>query len=112
MADGRRSIVRHWLASGLAQTVTAEPLPAASVGYGAGVFAVRGNLLIYAAKDKRLHGLDLNTGEQWPITPAYEGIAAPVISPCGQFVAFIIEEKSCGNVLLCDVRGKSLPMPS
>jgi acetyl esterase/lipase len=118
IADGRRSIVRQSLATGLAQSVTAEPLPAGTVGYGGALYAVRGDVLIYAAKDKaakgakggQLHGLNLTTGEQWPITPAYEGVAAPAISPCGQFVAFLCEQDKHCNVLLCDVRGKTLPI--
>ncbi len=109
-ADGRRSLVRQSLATGLAQSVTAEPLPAGTVGYGGAIYAVRGDVLIYAAKDKKLYGLDLNTGEQWPITPAYEGVAAPAFSPCGQFVAFLCEQDKHCNVLLCDVRGQTLPI--
>src|SRR6185436_12129617 len=64
-ADGRRRIVRQSLTTGLAQTITTEPAPAGSVGYGGAIFAVRGKVLVYAAKDICLHGLDLTTGEQW-----------------------------------------------
>lgn len=114
-ADGRRSIVRQSLATGLAQSVTAEPLPAGTVGYGGAIYAVRGDILIYAAKDNaakggRLHGLNLTTGEQWPITPAYEGVAAPALSPCGWYVAFLCEQDKHCNVLVCDVYGKTLPI--
>src|SRR5689334_11195644 len=109
-ADGRRSIARQSLATGLAQTITTEPAPAGSVGYGGAIFAVRGNVLIYAAKDAGLHGIDLTTGEQWKVTPAYEGVAAPTISPCGKFVAFLCEQDSQCNVLLTDVRGQTLPI--
>jgi len=111
-ADGRRSIVRQSLTTGLAQTLTTEPLPAGSVGYGGAIFAVRGQVLIYAAKDSRLHGIDLTTGEQWAVTPTYEGVAAPAISPCGQFVAFLCEQEGKCNVLLtaARARGKTLPV--
>ena len=109
-ADGKRSIVRHSLATGLAEPVTTEPLPAGGVGYGNAFFAVRESLLVYAAKDNRLHGLDLTTGEQWPITPPCEGVAAPAISPCGQFVACLCEQGGRCNVLLIDVRGQGLPL--
>lgn len=114
-ADGRRSIVRQSLATGLAQAVTAEPSPAGTVGYGGAIYAVRGTVLIYAAKDKtakggQLHGLDLTSGEQWPITPIYEGVAAPTFSPCGHYVAFLCEQGKRCNVLLCDVRGQTLPI--
>jgi len=111
-ADGRRSIVRQSLTTGLAQTLTTEPLPAGSVGYGGAIFAVRGHVLIYAAKDMRLHGIDLTTGDQWKVTPAYEGVAAPSISPCGKFVAFLSEQDGKCNVLLtaARVRGQTLPV--
>lgn len=109
-ADGKRSLIRQTLTTGLAQVVTTEPMPAGGVGYGNGFFAVRGATLIYSAKGGTLQGLDLNTGEQWTVTPEYEGVAAPTISPCGQFVAFLAESRRTCNVLLCDVRGRTLPI--
>jgi dipeptidyl aminopeptidase/acylaminoacyl peptidase len=109
-ADGKRAIVRHTLSTGLAQVLTTDPAPAGGIGYGGGVFAVHEDRLVFAAKDGRLHGLNLVTGEQWPISPTYEGVAAPVISPDGQWVAFLTEGDRCCNVLLCDVRGKTLPV--
>jgi len=110
LADGRRSLVRQSTVTGLAQPVTTEPLPAGGVGYGAAIFAVQRDVLVYAAKDGRLHGISLTTGEQWPISPAYEGVAAPAVSPCGRFVAFLCEQAGQCNVLLADVRGRDLPV--
>ena len=110
LADGRRSVVRQSVATGLAQAITTEPAPKGGVGYGGGIFAVRGNLLVYAAKDGRLHAVDLKSGEQWPVTPAYEGVAAPSFSPCGRYVAFLSEQDGKCNVLLTESRGKSLPV--
>jgi dipeptidyl aminopeptidase/acylaminoacyl peptidase len=109
-ADGKRAIVRHTLSTGLAQTLTTDPAPSGGVGYGGGLFAVHDDLLVYAAKDGRLHAMDAHTGEQWPVSPKYEGVAAPVISPDGQYVAFLAEGDRACNVLLCDVRGKTLPV--
>ncbi|HRF47807.1 MAG TPA: S9 family peptidase [Anaerolineales bacterium] len=108
--DGRRSLVRQTLATGLVETVTAEPTPAGSVGYGAGLFAVQGDTLVYAAKGGTLVGLDLRSGAQWTLTPEYPGVAAPTISPCGQYVAFLAESGERCNVLLVDIRGKTLPV--
>ena len=110
LADGRRRIVRQSMSTGLDQVVATEPEPAGRVGYGGALFAVRGDMLAYAAKDGRLHGIDLTTGEQWAITPAGEGVAAPAISPCGRFIAYLCEQDGKCNVLLVDVRGRSLPV--
>src|SRR5205823_3946663 len=100
--DGRRSVVRQEAGSGLAVSVTSEPAPKGGVGYGGGSFAVRGKALVYAAKDGRLYAVELSTGEERAITPAYEGVAAPQISPCGTFVAFLCEEGGRCNVLLVE----------
>lgn len=109
LADGRRSLIRQWLAGGLAEPLTTEPGPAGGVGYGGGIFAQHGDLLVYAARTK-LVGLDTRTGEQWDVSPAYEGVAAPVCSPCGRYVAFLAEQNNRANVLLVDVRGQQLPV--
>lgn len=110
MADGRRTIVRQSLASGLAQVVATEPAPAGTVGYGGGVFAVHRDSLVYAGKDCRLWAIDLSSGQQWAVTPAFEGLASPSISPDGRFVAFVVELDRHADVLLADLRGSSLPV--
>lgn len=109
-ADGRRSIVRQSLKTGLAESVTTEPRPAGGVGYGGGVFTVRGETLVFAAGDGRLRTIDLASGEDHAVTPAYEGVAAPSISPCGRFVAFLCEQDGRCNVLIADLRGGVLPI--
>ncbi len=109
-ADGRRSIIRQSLTTGLAQPVTAEPAPSGGVGYGGGLFAVQGELLVYAGKGGRLHALDLTSGRQWPISPAYEGVAAPAIAPGGRYVAFLAEQDGRCNVLLADTAAEYLPV--
>ena len=68
-ADGRRSIVRQSAATGLASVITTEPMPKGGIGYGGGIFHVRGSCLVYAAEDGRLHQVDLQTGRQQAITP-------------------------------------------
>src|SRR5688572_7600392 len=109
-ADGVRHIYRHLLDSGLAQAITTEPSPSGGVGYGGGVFAVQGTNVVYAAKGGRLIGLDTQFGIQIPLTPTFEGVAAPTISPCGHFVAFIAEHDGHGNVLLADTGALHLPV--
>jgi len=109
-ADGRKAIYRQALGTGLSQAVTTEPPPSGGVGYGGALYAVRDNVLIYAGRDGRLHGLNLTTGEQWAVTPTYEGVAGPAFSPDGRFVAFLAEQDGRCNVLLVDVRGATLPV--
>ena len=89
-SDGRRSLIRQDLLSGLAEVISAEPAPAGNVGYGGGTYAVRGSTLVYASGG-RLIAVDLDTGAQRTLTSAYEGLAAPALSPCGRFAAFVIE---------------------
>lgn len=108
-ADGRRSLIRQDLASGLVETISAEPAPRANVGYGGGTFAVRGGLLVYAAGGQ-LVALHLDTGTQKAVTPRYEGLAAPALSPCGRFAAFVIEHEGHAEVLLVDTDGAALPV--
>lgn len=109
-ADGRRGILRQSLATGLGETLTAEPRPSGGIGYGGAMFAVRGDTLVYAGGDGRLHRVDLVRGAQRALTPAYEGVAAPSISPCGRFVAFLSEQDGHCNALLADLRGPTLPV--
>ena len=104
-ADGRSSIYRQD-ANGLAQALTTEPMPSGGIGYGGGTFAVRGDLLVFAARDGRLYGLDLKTGRQRPLTPTFEGVAAPAISPDGRLVAFLAEADGACNVLLVAANGE------
>src|SRR5207247_9740503 len=77
LADGRRSIVRQSVATGLAQAITTEPAPKGGVSYGGGRFAARGDTLDYAAKDGRLHAGGPLSGAAWPGTPADQGLAPP-----------------------------------
>lgn len=109
-ADGRRSIVRQSLVTGFSESVTAEPRPAGGVGYGGGHFTVQGKIIVYATVDGRLYAIDLGSGAQQAITPAYEGVAAPTISPCGRFVAFLCEQDGHCNVLATEIGGGTLPV--
>jgi dipeptidyl aminopeptidase/acylaminoacyl peptidase len=108
-ADGRSNIYRQD-ASGLAQALTTEPAPSGGIGYGGGTYAVQGAFLAFAGKDGRLYGLDLNSGRQWPLSPTFEGVAAPAISPDGRMIAFLAEADRACNVLLVDVNGAQLPV--
>jgi dipeptidyl aminopeptidase/acylaminoacyl peptidase len=109
-ADARRSIVRQQIATGFAESVTAEPRPAGGIGYGGGLLAVRGETLVYAGADQRLHVVDLRDASERAVTPSSEGVAVPVISPCGRYVAYLSEADDRCNILLADLRGECLPV--
>jgi len=90
--------------------VTTEPAPSGGIGYGGGLFALPGEALVYAAKDGRLYRVDLKTGAQSSITPVYEGVAMPVISPDGRYVAFLAEQDGGCDLLLVDAAGTQAPV--
>jgi dipeptidyl aminopeptidase/acylaminoacyl peptidase len=52
----------------------------------------------------------LETGAQKAVTPAFEGVAAPAISPEGRYVAFLAEQDGGCNLLLVDVNAEQLPV--
>lgn len=109
-ADGKRCVIRLDVASGLARPVTTEPMPTGGVGYGGALFATRGDRLVYAAKDGRIHAIDLTDGRQWPLTPTVEGVAAPAFSPCGRFVVYLAEHEGRCNVHLAAVDDPADPV--
>src|SRR5664279_3419224 len=87
-----------------------EPAPGGGIGYGGGLFAVNGAVLVYAAQDGRLYRIDMKTGAQQAITPMYEGVAAPAISPDVRYVAFLAEQDGGCNLLLVDAAGAQSPV--
>ena len=108
MAGGRS--YRQSLTTGLTQAVTTEPAPGGGIGYGGALFSVSGDALVFAGRDGRLYRIDLKTGVQQAITPVYEGVAAPALSPDGRYVAFLAEQDGGCNLLLVDAAGAQLPL--
>ncbi len=107
--DGRSNLVRQNLETGLTEVVVAEPAPRGTVGYGGGAYAVRDNLLVFTSGGQ-LYRLDLTTGAQGVISAKYEGLAAPTISPCGRFVACVLESDGHAEVVVTDTAGEQLPI--
>lgn len=107
--DGRPNLIRQNLETGLTEIIVAEPAPRGNVGYGGGAYAIRGDLLVFAAGGQ-LWRLDLVTGAQRPLTPKYDGLAAPTLSDCGRYVACVIELDGHADVIVTDTAGEQLPI--
>ena len=58
------------------------------VGYGGGAFGPGPDFVVFVA-DGRLYRQPLGPGTPTPITPAFGGAAAPVVSPDGRWVVFV-----------------------
>ena len=110
MADGRRSIIRQSAATGLARVLRQSRCPRGESDTAEGFSRYEAVAWSMPPHDGRLHQVDLETGGQEAITPPAEGVAAPVISPCGRFVAFLCEKDGKCNVLLAELGGKALPV--
>src|SRR2546428_9075424 len=76
LADGRRSIVRQSVATGLAQAITTEPAPKGGVSYGGGGFAARGEQFAAAPHHGRRAPGGVVFGGRGAVAPAHAGGAA------------------------------------
>jgi acetyl esterase/lipase len=107
--DGAASaIVRACLRTGALHTLTTSLEPAAGILYGGGLFDVGQRSLVFGARDGRLHRLDLHTGDRMPVTPSFDAVGAPVLSPCGRFVAFVAEQDRRASVYLAALDGSAI----
>ena len=64
----------------------------AGVGYGGGDFTLAGEKVYFCGKDGKLYSRELEFGFEQAITPAYGGVAAPVVSPDGKWVVFVFSD--------------------
>ncbi len=80
------------------------------VGYGGGDFTVRGGVVIFAAKDGRLHRRELGYGKPRAITPAFGSAASPQLSYDGQWVAFVHTCEGQDVLGLVDAEGRLWPV--
>lgn len=77
------------------------------VGYGGGGFTVADGV-VYAAGD-RISKIDLQGGTPKPITPAYGGVASPVVSEDGAWVAYVHTYDGHDSLGIVDADGKHWP---
>ncbi|MBG0770597.1 MAG: S9 family peptidase [Anaerolineaceae bacterium] len=79
------------------------------VGYGGGEFTVQNGLVIFTGSDGRLYRRNLGKGFPRPITPAFGGVASPVISPDDQNVVFVHTYEGRDVLAIVDVEGHTWP---
>jgi len=96
--------------------LTDEQTPRGGVGYGGGAFeAARAHdMLVFANRDGRLFRRGLGPGRPYPITPAFGpqpsgAVAAPAISPDGQWVAYVYSDGQTDLIGLVDSAGQNWP---
>ncbi len=79
------------------------------VGYGGGAFDARGRDVVYCAGG-RLYRVDLDCGLPTPLTPEFGGVASPVISADGRWVAFVHRYEGEDRVAAVDMEGQRWPV--
>lgn len=71
-----------------------------SIGYGGKAFSVQNDIVLYSGKNNRINKIDLESGENNPITPIYDGVAYPILSKNNNFFTFVIERNQHCEVLI------------
>ncbi|HUY91967.1 MAG TPA: S9 family peptidase [Pirellulales bacterium] len=90
--------------------LTAELSVRAEVGYGGGDFTVHGGYAYFVVyKTGRIFRQPLAGGAARPITPACGSASSPVVSPDGQFVAYVHHYEDRDLVAVVDAAGESWP---
>ncbi|PKO14689.1 MAG: hypothetical protein CVU39_13240 [Chloroflexi bacterium HGW-Chloroflexi-10] len=79
------------------------------VGYGGGEFGIRDGVVIFCGKDGRLYRRPLGFAQPHPITPAFGSVAAPQISPDGEWVVYVYSDGNLDVLAVVDAQGKHWP---
>jgi dipeptidyl aminopeptidase/acylaminoacyl peptidase len=79
------------------------------VGYGGGEYTVRHHHVVFAGKDGRLYRRGLDPQTPRAITPAFGSVAAPQISPDGNYVVYVFSDGENDALGVVDSDGVNWP---
>lgn len=79
------------------------------VGYGGGDFGVGRDEVFFADSRGVLYRRSFSAGQPEGLTPAYGGLAAPVVSPSGRWVLYVHSNGSEDVLALVDANGRERP---
>ena len=107
---GRTQILSQNLRTGLTRRLTTTQPPSASMGYGGLSYDLVPGRLAFCGKDRRLHILDFESGQQTAVTPVFQGMTAPALSACGSYTLFAAESDERCQIYVADNSGKEFPV--
>jgi dipeptidyl aminopeptidase/acylaminoacyl peptidase len=90
--------------------LTDEQSVRARVGYGGGDFSVGGGKVIFIDSGGRLFSLALGFDRPQPLTPPHGQAASPVLSPNGEWVAYVWSDGKTDLIALVDGQGREWPV--
>ncbi len=80
------------------------------VGYGGGEFtAAKGDVYFFGSGNGRLYRQPIEAGEPEPLTPAFGGGAAPVVSPDGKYLVYVHTYEGKDSLAIVDTQGHYWP---
>jgi dipeptidyl aminopeptidase/acylaminoacyl peptidase len=97
--------------------LTIDQSPRGGVGYGGGSFEASNpaGLVVFANRDGRLYRRSLGLEAPRPITPSINapagGVAAPTLSPDGNWVVYLYSDGATDLLALVDSAGANWPVP-
>ena len=109
-SGGHTALFCQNMQTGLLRELTPDIPPSATIGYGGKSFHAHRKVIIFCGKDKRLYKIDLESGKMNPVTPEFDGIAAPFLSKCGQFCVFSAEIRGETAIWIAPVNGEEFPV--
>jgi dipeptidyl aminopeptidase/acylaminoacyl peptidase len=90
--------------------LNAEFAAGGRVGYGGGAFSVGGDQVLFVeAASGRLYRQPVHDGSPQPLTPAFGGAAAPVVSPDGGWILYVHTYEGQDCLAIVDREGRFWP---